>query len=163
MAHTTAEWIPAVAKMRKLVGVYLAVKPPLSAHQQASLATDLKTLDTDLAGLAASLQAAVVPAGGDPMLIPTDAGFGGKLYSKAALLDANSIATVNAGNPPIAVAAAYSGQAAAEGYSGVVAAGTGGDGWLFTVFKDGAVVGTEAGDNNTDTSALAARFGVSAA
>lgn len=59
MAHTTEEWVAAVAKMRKLVGVYLGLKT-LNARQQKALAIDLKTLDTDLAGLGASLSKAVV-------------------------------------------------------------------------------------------------------
>jgi len=53
----STDWVAAVAKMRHLVGVYLAVlaKGPLTPHQAASLETDLKTLDVDLAGLSASL------------------------------------------------------------------------------------------------------------
>ena len=47
-----------VATMRKLVGVYLALNGKLNAKQSAALATDLKTLDSDLAKLEASLTAA---------------------------------------------------------------------------------------------------------
>ena len=55
------DWVAAVAKMRGLVGVYLAAlaKGPLTAHQAAALATDLKTLDVDLAGLAAVIPTVV--------------------------------------------------------------------------------------------------------
>jgi hypothetical protein len=47
------DFVAAVAKMRGYVGVYLAAlaKGPLNAHQAASLETDLKTLDADLAAL----------------------------------------------------------------------------------------------------------------
>lgn len=66
MAHTTAEWVAAVAKMRKLVGVYLGLKS-LNARQQAALQTDLVTLDKDLAGLGASLQASTQAATDAPL------------------------------------------------------------------------------------------------
>jgi hypothetical protein len=57
MAHTTAEWIAAVAKIRGYVKTYLGLKT-LTPHQQESLQIDLGTLDKDLAELSASLQAA---------------------------------------------------------------------------------------------------------
>ena len=52
MAATLAELIANVASIRKLIGVYLAVKEP-NAKQRAALATDLKQLDKNLAALAA--------------------------------------------------------------------------------------------------------------
>ena len=56
MAHTTQEWVAAVAKIRGYVKKYLGQKS-LNAKQQAALQTDLATLDKDLAALAVSLQA----------------------------------------------------------------------------------------------------------
>jgi hypothetical protein len=51
------ELITAIGTDRHNVGVYLAAlaKGPLNAHQAASLETDLKTLDANLAALAAAL------------------------------------------------------------------------------------------------------------
>ncbi len=160
-------WIAAIATMRKLVGVYLALGGNLNAKQAAALATDLATLDRDLKGLADSLAANVItwrpsqPPRDDPMLIPTESNAGGKLVSKAAVMDAVSIAAQNAGEPATPGAAQYVGQAAKEGFSGVLATGTG-ESITFTVFLDGHVVGTSHGNGDTDTQALGRQFGVPA-
>jgi hypothetical protein len=66
------DFVAAVAKMRGYVGVYLAAlaKGPLNAKQAASLETDLKTLDADLAALSTALSApAAVPP---PVAQPAD-------------------------------------------------------------------------------------------
>lgn len=104
---------------------------------------------------------AKVASEADPLLEPVDPGRGGKLISKAAQLDAASIAAVNNGDDPEPVGAPYAGQAAKEGYSAVVAAGTGSS-ITFTVFLNGAVVAVVKGDSTTDTSALADQYGLPA-
>lgn len=167
----TAAWIAAVAKMRKLVGVYLALGGKLNARQAAALNTDLGTLDRDLAGLSESLQAvafmginhAEVPAAaqGDPMLVPTEANAGGQLVSKAAVMDAASIAAQNAGEPATPGAAQYAGQALREHFNGVEATGTG-ESITFTIFVNGSVVAIEHGTGATDEQALGQKYGVPA-
>ena len=68
------DFVAAVAKMRGYVGVYLAAlaKGPLNAHQAASLETDLKTLDADLAALATALSAPAPTPAEDFSVQPAD-------------------------------------------------------------------------------------------
>jgi hypothetical protein len=73
---TVAELITAIATDRHNVGVYLAAlaKGPLNAHQAASLETDLRTLDANLAALATALAVpqAAAPAAEDFSVQPAD-------------------------------------------------------------------------------------------
>lgn len=86
------DWAAAVSRMRALVQVYLdaLAKGPLNVKQAQSLATDLRTLDRDLAGLHAELdKPAVNPAA------PTTTF--DQAYAK--FLDAADAALIAAGKP----------------------------------------------------------------
>jgi hypothetical protein len=126
----------------------------------------------ELAGEPAAASSAAPTAaaadGGDPLLVPTEADgqegtiAGGKLVSKAAILDATSISMVNAGNPPLAEAAPYSGQALKETLNQVISSTSAADGRdiVFSVFHDGVCVAVVHGDTSTDTGALAVQYGL---
>jgi hypothetical protein len=71
---TVAELVVAIGTDRHNVGVYLAAlaKGPLNAHQAASLETDLKTLDANLAALATALSAPAPAPAEDFSVQPAD-------------------------------------------------------------------------------------------
>ena len=147
------DWAAAVAKMRALVQVYLDVlaKGPLNAHQAASLATDLKTLDVDLAGLHAQLTATpAAPAA--PALVPTN----GLTNWGAAQIDAGFVFQASRGNTVGADTNPAPGAAKALGFSGVVADSASG---LYGTFVDGVL--TETGPNPGATG-FTTRFGLAA-
>ena len=113
------DWIAAVAKMKHYVDVYLALPNP-TQHQKDSLRTDLKTLDVDLAALAAAQQAAPASTGG-----LTNWG--------AAQIDAGFVLQASLGNYGGADTNPAPGAAKALGFTGVVGeAGVG-----YAIFKAG--------------------------
>ncbi len=126
------DWTAAVAKIRALVQVYLdaLAKGPLTAHQAASLTIDLKTLDTDLAGLAASLAPAA------PTPAPT-----GLTNWGAAQIDAGFVFQASLGNTVGADTNPAPGAAKALGFSGVVGTSTA-TGYIYGIFRDGVLTGT---------------------
>ncbi len=145
------DWAAAVAKMRALVQVYLdaLAKGPLNAHQAASLAIDLKTLDVDLAGLHAQLTAPAAPA-----LTPTN----GLTNWGAAQIDAGFVFQASRGNTVGADTNPAPGAAKALGFSGVVADSASG---LYGTFVDGVL--TETGGNpGAGPGGFTMRFGLAA-
>jgi hypothetical protein len=105
----------------------------------------------------AALKAQLPPA--DPLLVPTETDWSGKLVSKAAVMDATSIANVNAGQPPTPGAETYKGAALAERFSGVIGVGTGGT-IVFSVFVAGFGAAIFNGDSATDVAALGHQYGI---
>jgi hypothetical protein len=112
--------------------VSLGKDPTFWLERAAGYASELVGADVPAAAPAAPTL--LPPAGGDPLLIPTEPDgqmgtiLGGKKVSKAAILDATSIAAVNAGNPPLAEAAPYAGQALKETLNQVISSTSAADG-----------------------------------
>jgi hypothetical protein len=81
----------------------------------------------------------------------------------AAMLDASVLSAEQAGNSPAQSGAGIQGPVAGAaqqlGYNGVFGS-TGPNGLIYNVFKNGVLVGSEPGGPTTDTSALAAKYGV---
>lgn len=72
-----------------------------------------------------------------------------------ASIDASFLASGSPGNP-------YPGQAGAQGYTGVIGVGSGSS-IVYNTFRNGVLVGSQAGSGNTDTVALAAGYGIGGA
>ena len=119
------DWIAAVKKMKGYVDTYLAIPNP-TPKQKAALQTDLKTLDVDLAALAAAQQAAPASPGG-----LTNWG--------AAQLDAGFVLQESLGNYVGADTNPAPGAAKALGFNGVVGTGN-----TYATFKGGELVDTSA-------------------
>ena len=135
---TVSELIAALAVDRKNVGVYLAAvaKAPLSAHQAASLETDLGTFDKNLAALTAVL-APVAPATSSfPVAAASPSGL---TNLTAAETDAGWVFQASLGNLVGAGNNPAPGAAKAFGYSGV----SGDSASLqYGVFRNGELVET---------------------